>query len=103
MLYRCCFLDAHDTIDAIEEIEADTLLGAIEWFASWPDGIAAGRLALGVTGRTLSNSRGNPGMRQCGLRPHLIHLIRGWGLTYIEIGVSSCNQLVLANDRRRSG
>jgi hypothetical protein len=30
MLYRCCFLDANDTIDAIEEIEADTLLGAIE-------------------------------------------------------------------------
>ena len=24
------FLDAHDTIDAIEEIEADTLIGAIE-------------------------------------------------------------------------
>ena len=30
MLYRCCFLDANDTIDAIEEIEADTLLDAIE-------------------------------------------------------------------------
>jgi hypothetical protein len=30
MLYRCCFLDANDTINAIEEIEADTLLGAIE-------------------------------------------------------------------------
>ena len=30
MLYRCCFLDANDSIDAIQEIEADTLLGAIE-------------------------------------------------------------------------
>ena len=30
MLYRCCFLDANDTINAIEDIEADTLLRAIE-------------------------------------------------------------------------
>ena len=30
MLYRCCFLGANDTIDALEEIEADTLLNAIE-------------------------------------------------------------------------
>jgi hypothetical protein len=30
MLYRCCFLDANDTVDALEEIEADTLLDAIE-------------------------------------------------------------------------
>jgi hypothetical protein len=30
MVYRCCFLDANDTVDAIEEIEADTLLSAIE-------------------------------------------------------------------------
>ena len=30
MLYRCCFLDGNNTIDAIEEIETDTLLGAIE-------------------------------------------------------------------------
>ena len=25
MLYRCCFLDANDGIEALEEIEADTL------------------------------------------------------------------------------
>jgi hypothetical protein len=30
MLYRCCFLDANDTVDALEEIEASSLLGAIE-------------------------------------------------------------------------
>ena len=30
MVYRCCFLDANDTVDALEEIEADTLLKAIE-------------------------------------------------------------------------
>ena len=30
MLYRCCFFDDNDTIDALEEIEADTLLDAIE-------------------------------------------------------------------------
>ena len=30
MLYRCCFLGANDTIDALEEIEADTLADAIE-------------------------------------------------------------------------
>jgi len=30
MLYRCCFLGANDTIDALEEVEADTLLDAIE-------------------------------------------------------------------------
>jgi hypothetical protein len=30
MLYRCCFLDANDSIDALEEIDADTLLDAIE-------------------------------------------------------------------------
>jgi len=30
MLYRCCFLDANDNIDAIEEIDAGSLLYAIE-------------------------------------------------------------------------
>ena len=30
MLYRCCFLDADDNIDALEEIDVDTLLDAIE-------------------------------------------------------------------------
>ena len=30
MLYRCCFLDANDSVDALEEIDADTLLDAIE-------------------------------------------------------------------------
>ena len=30
MLYRCCFLDANDNIDAIEEIDAGSLLDAIE-------------------------------------------------------------------------
>ena len=29
MLYRCCFLDANDSVDALEEIDADTLLDAI--------------------------------------------------------------------------
>ena len=30
MLYRFCFLDANDSIDALEEIDADTLLDAIQ-------------------------------------------------------------------------
>jgi hypothetical protein len=30
MLYRCCFLDANDGIEALEEIEADTLTDAID-------------------------------------------------------------------------
>jgi hypothetical protein len=30
MPYRCCFLDANDTVEALEEIEADTLVAAIE-------------------------------------------------------------------------
>ena len=30
MLHRCCFLDPNDTVDALEEIEASSLLGAIE-------------------------------------------------------------------------
>jgi hypothetical protein len=30
MIYRCCFLDGNDIVDALEEIEADTLLDAID-------------------------------------------------------------------------
>ena len=30
MLYCCCFLDDNDTVDALEEIEADSLLNAID-------------------------------------------------------------------------
>ena len=30
MLYRCCFLDHNDNIEALEEIDADTLVVAIE-------------------------------------------------------------------------
>jgi hypothetical protein len=30
MVYCCCFLDANDTIDVLEEIEASSLLAAIE-------------------------------------------------------------------------
>src|SRR2546423_14764052 len=30
MLYRCCFLDANDGIEALEEIETDTLTDAID-------------------------------------------------------------------------
>jgi hypothetical protein len=30
MIYRCCFLDGNDSIEALEEIETNTLLDAID-------------------------------------------------------------------------